>query len=80
VVMYTDCISCRRPGRAYENTNYVYECGRCEVDRLDGQIRYATKQIWWIRLLYWLTDRKRPSYKRENVKELAEGFFNEHQT
>jgi len=75
VVVWTDCVGCGRHGQAYANTNYVYECGRCEIDRLYGQIRNATKQIWWIRLLYWLTDRKHSFYKRDNVKELAKGFF-----
>lgn len=78
MVKHTDCTGCGHYGRAYADTNYVYECGKCEIDRLNGQIRYATQQVWWIRLLYWLTDRNAPSYRREHIKELAEGFFNEY--
>lgn len=78
VKAYTDCTGCGRYGTAYEDTNYVYECGRCEIDRLDTRIKNATRQVWWIEILYWLTDRKPVAYNREHIKMLAEGLTNEY--
>ncbi len=45
--METSCISCGRSGSAYKETNYIFECSRCEYKR-------TTQQVWWIRLLQWL--------------------------
>jgi hypothetical protein len=71
-VRHTECTGCGRSGSAHEDTNYIYECGRCELDRLNSRIKRSVKQIWWIELLYWLTDKKSTIYYRENIKQLHE--------
>jgi hypothetical protein len=72
VLVHTECIGCSRMGNAYEDTNYIYKCYNCEINEIDWKIKRATKQVWWIELLYWLTDRKSVNYNREHIKMLAE--------
>lgn len=72
VRVHIECVGCSRYGSAGVDTNYIYECGNCELSRLENKIKQATQQIWWIRILSWMTNRKPLVYNRENIPSLME--------
>lgn len=54
VLMGAQCISCSRTGSAYENTNFKYECSKCQTYREQQEIKKFTQQSLWVRFLHWV--------------------------
>jgi len=70
VVAYTECIGCSRAGRAYTDTNFIYECDNCKIYHINNKLKKSMQQVWWIRFLYWLIDKKPVTYNKNNCEIL----------
>lgn len=70
IMLHTECRLCGRSGSASEETNFIFTCFNCEKRNMKFQIEKSIQQIWWIRFLYWLTDKKSFSYNENNCEIL----------
>ena len=75
VVRHTECTGCGRSGSAHEDTNFIFTCFRCEQENMKYHIQKSVQQVWWIRFLYWLTDKRAFSYNENNCEVLLKELF-----